>query len=117
MKNGFNWKLIIKQTAIFGLSLNEVFEMDLWQFVCYMEGFEAKRKMQDISDLVLACKIAIYSAGNAFSKRRPPDAKAELKEIDNNIISILSGKEKEVENKLTDEEQIALLKKQMKYFK
>jgi hypothetical protein len=117
MKNGFNWKLIIKQTAILGISLNEVFEMDLWQFVCYMKGFDAKQRMESIANLALAVRIALYSSGSAFSKRRPPDAKAEKKELDNEIMEILSDREREITQKLSDEEQIELLKKQMKYFK
>ena len=64
----------------------------------------------------MAVRVAAYSSGSAFSKRRPPDAKQELSEIKSEINELLSNKTIDRHEVLTDEEQILLLKKQMEYF-
>ena len=95
--------------------------MDLWQFVCYLEGFTIRCRKEELDEIRFAVKLALYSSGSAFAKRRPPDAKKEIKEIENEIEMLLSGKtnnDNDTPKKtISDEEQIKLLKKQMKYFK
>lgn len=67
--------------------------------------------------LVLACRIALYSSGSAFSKKKPPDATKELNEIKEEMYNFLSGRSNDKEEKIVNpEEEIELLKKQMKYF-
>lgn len=117
---GFNWKIIIRQTAILGLSVNDMFEMDLWQFVCYIEGYEARQKRQELSNFDLALDIAIYSAGSAYSKRKVPDANKQYDDIQTDIRNILIGNSKE-ESKKEEEErtqkELDLVKKQITRYK
>lgn len=119
-ENGFNWKIIIRQTAILGLSVNDMFEMDLWQFVCYIEGYEAKCKKQELSNLELALDIAIYSAGSAFAKRKVPDANKQYNNIQNDIQNILIGyNDTEIKNKeeTNTQKELDLVKKQITRYK
>ena len=101
-----------------GLSINDMFEMDLWQFVCYMDGYEAKCRKQDLSYLMLALNISAYSAGNAFSKQKKPDAQKQYNDISEDINGILLGKQ---EDKVAEEkkaqDELDLVKKQLTRYK
>lgn len=88
--------------------------MDLWQFSCYIEGYVAKCRQQEMNDLMLAMRVARY---NNATKRTASDAKREMEEIKNSIEEILTDKETEKQLQETAEEEIEKLKKQLKYFK
>lgn len=85
--------------------------MDLWQFSCYLEGYVARCRQEELNDLLLAMRFARYNNAN---KKTASDAKREVKEIQDNIQSILL--EKKVSDNEDAENEIEKLKKQLKYF-
>ena len=95
-----------------GLSLNEAFEMDLWQFVCYMEGYNSKLARQEISNVVLAVRTGNYT-GQYFTGKRAQDPKKDIHELE----EIASFSRYKDTKKISDEEKLERLKKTMKYFK
>lgn len=87
--------------------------MDLWQLFYYIEGNE-QRKIERLKDYnYLAVQIG-RQTGQYFSGKKAPDVRIEIDRLDNCILKIYD--ETEVE-KVSDEEQIKTLKKQLRYFK
>lgn len=70
-----------------GISLKDLFDMELWQFVCYMEGFRRKQVYEQINSVISAVRTGQY-VGQYWTGKRAPDA--------NNIINKLYA---EIENK------------------
>lgn len=95
-----------------GLSLNEAFEMDLWQFVCYMEGYNSKLARTEMSNIALAVRTGNYT-GQYFTGKRTSDPKKELQELED----VASFNRYKDTKKISDEEKLERLKKTMKYFK
>lgn len=87
--------------------------MDLWQLFYYIEGNE-QRKIERLKDYnYLAVQIG-RQTGQYFSGKKAPDVRIEIDRLDNCILKIYD--ETEV-GKVSDEEQIKTLKKQLRYFK
>lgn len=88
--------------------------MDLWQFSCYLEGYVARCRQEELNGILLAMRFARYNNAN---RKTASDAKKEVKEIQNEIQSILTDNQSEnIENE-NAEKKIEELKKQLKYFK
>lgn len=93
------------------ISLSELFDMDLWQFICYIEGNRKKRILSQIDDVVSAARIGMY-VGQYWTGKRAPDA--------NNTINKLAS---QLDNKVPEEnedddaiERIEMLKENLKKF-
>lgn len=87
--------------------MTEVFEMDLWQLSCYMEGYNERVIRDKVSMVELAVLTGQYT-GQYFSGKKAPDPNNLINKIRN---SNESSSDDEAEKK------IAELKKQLKYFK
>jgi len=88
--------------------------MDLWQLFCYIDGNE-QRKIERLKDYnYLAVQIG-KQTGQYFSGKKAPDVRVELDRLDNCILKIYDNNSSE--EKVSDEQQIKTLKKQLKYFK
>lgn len=99
------------QAAIIGISLKDLFDMELWQFICYLEGFRRRQIYDQINSVVNSVRTGQY-VGQYWTGKRAPDA--------NNIINKLYA---EVENKnlatVEDgkaEDKINQLKENLKMF-
>lgn len=81
------------------ISLKDLFDMELWQFVCYMEGYRRKQIYEQINYVVNAVRTGQY-VGQYWTGKRAPDAR--------NIINKLYA---EIENKnlssVKDEDEVA----------
>ena len=86
--------------------------MDLWQFVCYMEGYNSKLARTEISNIALAVRTGNYT-GQYFTGKKAPDPKKDIQELEE-MSSF--GRYKD-NKKISDEEKLERLKKSMKYFK
>lgn len=95
-----------------GLSLNEAFEMDLWQFVCYMEGYNSKLARQEISNVALAVRTGNYT-GQYFTGKRASDPNKTIKQLE----EAASFDRYKDTKQVSDEEKLKRLKNQMRYFK
>ena len=89
--------------------MTEVFEMDLWQFFCYIEGYNERIVQMQIRNVELAVLTGQYT-GQYFTGKRATDPN----KIINEIINSLSDNSKVEEDA---EQKIKELKKQLKYFK
>ena len=109
---GFVWENILTQAAIIGISYRDLFDMEYWQFVCYMEGYRRRQIQNDINSIINAVRIGKY-VGKYTLNNKAPDAEK--------LISML---EDEMNNKITktnedeesDEEKIDRLKQNLARF-
>lgn len=111
-KHGFVWSNIFKEAAILGLSMTEVFEMDLWQFLCYIDGYNERIEEERIRNVELSVLIGRY-VGQYFSGKRAPDPKSVIKDIHNSMNS--NNEDNDADKDA--EYEINKLKKQLKCFK
>lgn len=90
--------------------------MDLWQFVCYIDGYDAKCRQMELDYIVLAARIAAF---NNATRRTSSDAKSQIKEIRDDIHRLLSDDDSSYKKNTNEEakKEIDTLKKQLKYFK
>ena len=95
-----------------GISLKDLFDMDLWQFVCYMEGYRRRQIYDQINNVVSAVRIGQY-VGQYWTGKRAPDANNIINklyaEINSSIVTV------EDDNKVA-EEKIDQLKNNLKMF-
>ena len=87
------------QAAIIGISLKDLFDMELWQFICYLEGFRRRQIYDQINSVISSARTGQY-VGQYWTGKRAPDA--------NNIINKLYA---EIENKnlstVEDDDKVA----------
>lgn len=108
---GFVWENILTQAAIIGISYSDLFDMEYWQFVCYMEGYRRRQIQNDINSIINAVRIGRY-VGKYTLGNKAPDAEK--------LISILEDEMNNTKNKEedeeTDEEKIDKLKQNLARF-
>lgn len=96
-----------------GISFKDLFDMELWQFVCYMEGFRRKQILEQINSVVSAVRTGQY-VGQYWTGKRAPDAS----NIINKLYAEIENKDftsKEDDDKVA-EEKIDQLKNNLKMF-
>ena len=86
--------------------------MDLWQFVCYMEGYNSKLARNEMSNVALAVRTGNYT-GQYFTGKKAPDPNKDIQELE----QAASFSRYKDNKKVSDEEKLERLKKSMKYFK
>lgn len=91
--------------------MTEVFEMDLWQFLCYIDGYNQRVVREKISNVELAVLTGQYT-GQYFTGKKATDPNVVVRDI----INSLKG-ESEQETTVKAEDKIKELKKHLKYFK
>lgn len=89
--------------------MTEVFEMDLWQLFCYIDGHNERVVQTQIRNVELAVLTGQYT-GQYFTGKKAPDPNKIIKEI----VGSLSNN---IEIEQSAEEKIKEFKKQLKYFK
>lgn len=96
-----------------GISLKDLFDMDLWQFVCYMEGYRKRQIYDQINSVVNAVRIG-QQVGQYWTGKRAPDAQNTINklyaELDKNNLSTVEDDDK------VAEEKISQLKNNLKMF-
>ena len=105
--DGICWKNLIREAAILGLSINEVFEMDLWQLFYYMEGYEQRK----IETLQMYLNLAQYT-NMCFGGKRS-DVRGEFDRLDSLKYQIYTKEEDTIES---DEQKIQNIKDDFKLF-
>lgn len=83
--------------------------MDLWQFLCYIDGYNERIIQMQIRNVELAVLTGQYT-GQYFTGKKATDPHKIIKEIVGSLSS-------NVEIEQNAEEKIKEFKKQLKYFK
>ena len=95
-----------------GISFTELFDMELWQFLCYIEGYNKRIIQQEISNILLAVRTGQY-AGQYFTGKRAPDANKLVQRLE----KAYDGEEDEdTESEEVAKEKIEKLKQNLKLF-
>ena len=95
-----------------GISFTELFDMELWQFLCYIEGYNKRTIQQEISNILLAVRTGQYT-GQYFTGKRAPDANKLVQRLE----KAYNGEEDEdAESEEVAKEKIEKLKQNLKLF-
>ena len=74
-----------------GISLKDLFDMDLWQFVCYMEGYRRRQIQDQINNIISSVRIG-QQVGQYWTGKKAPDANNVINklyaEIDKNALAL-----------------------------
>lgn len=95
-----------------GISFTELFDMELWQFLCYIEGYNKRAIQTEISNVLLAVRTGQY-AGQYFTGKRAPDANKVIDKLQKCYDGEIEANEESDE---VAEDKINKLKENLKLF-